>query len=220
MRLHKNQVFKVFVLSVICLWFCGPLFTQPGVPQSKNLEEMYNFVSAQLPAILANIPANEEDKFGFKNREEFRLASLGLPYQEYSLDKDTPTGYWRVPVTVSNENRALLRLKMQNGQWTFDGLGAAVLARELGFMEKFSAGDKPAWGRIARDFEMQCDYVQYNPTSESTLSGYIYPLESAARLLLRANISIEKRGFHVTEIRAFRSKFLELSGKFQSAEAK
>lgn len=220
MRVNKNQVFKVFVFSVICLWLCGPLFTQPGVPQSKKLEEMYNRISAQLPGILANIPANEEDKFGFKNREEFRLASLGLPYQEYSLDKDMPTGYWRVPVTVSNENRALLRLKMQNGQWTFDGLGAAVLARELGFMEKFSAGDKPAWGRIVRDFEMQCDYVQYNPASESSLSGYLYPLESSARLLLRANISIEKRGIHVTEIRAFRSKLLELSGKYRPAETK
>jgi len=220
MRLSKNQVFKVFVLFVICLWFGGPLFTQPGAPPLKNMEEMYGSISAQLPGILEYIPANEEDKYGFKNREEFSIAALGLPYQEYSLDKDTPTGYWRVPVTVADENRALLRLKMQNGQWTFDGLGASRLAKELGFLEKFIAGDKPAWGRIVRDFEMQCDYIQYNPLSESKLSGYIYPMESAARILLRSNISIEKRGFPVTQIREFRMNLLLSPGEYAPAEAK
>lgn len=220
MRLLKNQVFKGFVLFAICIWFGGPLFTQPGVPQVKNMEAMYSSISAQLPRILEYIPANEEDKYGFKSREEFRIAALGLPYQEYSLDKDIPTGYWRVPVTVANENRALLRLKMQNGQWTFDGLGAARLARELGFLEKFITDGKPAWGRIVRDFEMQCDYIQYNPPSESTLSGYIYPMESAARILLRSHVSIEKRGFSVTEIKEFRFNSLQLPEEYAPAEAK
>lgn len=220
MRLLKNQVFKVFVLLVICLWFGGPLFTQPGAPLVKNMQEMFRAISAQLPQILEGIPAREEDKFGFKDREEFYLASLGLPYQEYSLDKDMPTGYWRVPVTVADENRVLVRVKMENGQWTFAGLSGAGLAKELGFMEKFIAGDKPAWGRIVRDFEMQCDYIQYNPPSESKLSGYIYPMESAARILLRANISIEKRGFPVTAIREFRMNLLQLPGEYAPAEAK
>jgi hypothetical protein len=220
MRLSKSQVFKVFVLFFICLWFGGPLFTQPGAPLLKNLDVMTGSISAQLPGILENIPANEEDKFGFKNREEFCLASLGLPYQEYSLDKDAPTGYWRVPVTVADENRVLVRVKMENGQWKFAGLSGAGLAKELGFLEKFIAGDKPAWGRIVRDFEMQCDYIQYSSPSESKLSGYIYPMESAARILLRSNISIEKRGFPVTQIREFRMNLLQSPGEYIPAEAK
>lgn len=220
MYVIKNQAFKVFVLFVICLCFSGHLFPQPGGPQLKNLEEMYSRVTAQLPGILENIPVNEENKFGFKDREEFCIACLGIPYQEYSLDKDEPTGYWRIPVTVADENRVMVRVKLQNGQWTFAGLSGAGLAKELGFMEKFIAGEKPAWGRIVRDFEMTCDYVQYNSPSEGTLSGYIYPMESAARILLRANISIEKRGFSITAIKAFRLQSLQSPGEYTPTEAK
>jgi hypothetical protein len=153
---------------------------------------------------------NEEEKYGFKSRKEFKTAGLGIPYQEYSLDRDMPTGYWRMPVTVNNENRALLRLEKQNGKWTFSGFGAARLATELGFFEKHLVTTRPSWGRIVRDFEMQCDYIQFEPGSEDKLEGVIHPLESAARIMLRSRDSIDKRGYTVTEIKEFRLQLKQM----------
>jgi hypothetical protein len=204
MRLTFRQILKGFVLFVFLLSLGSPILTQPGVPQLEGIEEMYRFALDQLPRILEFIPMNEEEKYGFKSREEFKIADLGIPYQEYSLDKDMPTGYWRIPVTVNNENRALLRLKKQNGKWVFSGFGAARLATELGFFENHIAATKPSWGRIVRDFEMNCDYLQFEPGSEAKLEGVIHPMESAARIMLRSRDSIDKRGYTVTEIKEFR----------------
>lgn len=203
-RLSFKGILKVFVLIGLMLWIGSSISAQPAIPQLKGMKEMYRFAFDQLPRILESIPINEEEKYGFKSREEFKIADLGTPYQEYSLDKDIPTGYWRIPVTMNNENRALIRLKKQNDKWVFAGFGAVRLATELNFFEKHIAVTKPSWGRIVRDFEMSCDYLQFEPGSMSKLEGVIHPMESAARIMLQLRDSIDKHGYTITEIKELR----------------
>jgi hypothetical protein len=210
MRPAFKQITERFVMFVLLLSLGSPIFIHPAILQLKGMQEMYRFAHEQLPRILEFIPINGEEKYGFKSRKEFKKADLGIPYQEYSLDKDMPTDYWRIPVTVNNENRALLRLKKRNGKWVLAGFGAVRLATELGFFEKSIATSKPSWGRIVRDFEMHCDYLQFEPNSEVKLDGVIHPMESAARIMLRSRDSINKRGYTVREIKEFHIRLKQM----------
>ncbi len=212
MSFKFNQMFKVFVLFCFLLSLSVPFFAQSATVQVSSLTEaMYRFAKSELPRILEHIPMDREERYGFNNRDEFKRAGLGIPYQEFSLEDERPTGDWRVPVTVDGENRALLRLKEVNGQWTFSGFGAARLARELGFFENNITKSKPTWGRIVRDFRMQCDYVQFEPRTLSKLEGSLHPMESAAKFLLRTFPKIDSRGYPVQEIKKIRSLFKRVS---------
>jgi hypothetical protein len=108
-----------------------------------------------------------------------------MPYQEYDLEQEQPTGYWRIPVMVNGENRSLLRLKSTADEWVFSGLGGAELARNLGDHENnmVRQGNRLGTGRIVRDYSMRCDYVQFNQKQGEKLSGTVYPLWSAARFI-------------------------------------
>lgn len=210
MRFKRNQMFQMFVLFCFLFSLSLPFFAQSApVPVSPLTEAMVLFAKSELPRILEHIPADREENYGFNNRDEFKRAGLGVPYQEFSLEDEAPTGYWRVPVTVDGENRALVRLKEVNGQWTFSGFGAARLAMELGFFENNIAKSKPTWGRIVRDFKMQCDYVQYEPKDLYKLDGSLYPMESAAKFLLRTLPTIDSHGYPVQEIKDIRSSFIK-----------
>lgn len=204
---------KMFVLFCFMFSLSVPFFVQSAqvpVDSVDSLkEEMFRFAKSELPRILELMPVDREERYGFNDREEFKRAGLGIPYQEFSFEDEAPTGYWRVPVIVDGENRALLRLKEIDGKWTFSGFGAARLARELGFFENNVARSKPTWGRIVRDFKMQCDYVQFEPNDLYGLEGSVFPMESAAKFLLRSLPKIDSRGYPVQEIREIRTSFLK-----------
>jgi hypothetical protein len=210
MKFKFNQVFKVFVLFCFLFSLSLPISSQSAAVQVRSLTgAMYQFAKGELPRILEKIPVDLEERYGFNNRDEFKRAGLGIPYQEFSLGEETATGYWRVPVTVDGENRALLRLKEVDGQWTFFGFGAARLSRELGFFENNMAESKPTWGRIVRDFRMQCDYVQFEPENLYKLEGSLHPMESAAKFLLRTFPNIDSSGYSVLKIKEIRASFLK-----------
>ncbi len=214
MTFKFSQMFKTIVLFCFIFMLGLPIFSvtrSADVSVDSITADMYRFAQNELPGILEQIPVSHEKKYGFSNREEFKKVKLGIPYQEFSLDEEVPTGYWRLPVTIDGENRALLRLKAVDGEWTFSGFGAARLARELGFFENNYTKSKPSWGRIVRDFTMQCDYVQFEPKDLSRLGNLLHPMESAAKLMLRTSSAIDSRGYPVQKIRAFRSAFTQLS---------
>lgn len=179
------------------------------------LQDMYSFAAEELPRILAYIPVNNEVNYGFKSRDEFKRAGLGIPYQEYQLDTELPTGYWRIPVTVNGENRALLRLIKNEAGWEFAGFGGAKLAAELQEFEKVVGKSKAASGRIIRDFRMHCDYIQFNREPGTKINGLLYPLESAARVLLRSGVAttVGFEGYPLEQIRAIRSGIKKAAGE-------
>jgi hypothetical protein len=187
--------------------------------EETDLQAMTQYASTNLTDILSHIPTGEEERYGFQNRDELSQATLGIPYQEYDIDKEEPTGYWRIPVTVDGENRALLRLKDTAEGWTFAGLGGAELARNLDDHEAnmVSQGNTPSTGRIVRDFSMRCDYVQFDQQQNATLSGTVYPLWSASSFVStfgtkgRATVA-NYGGYDLEAIKAMRLKAQETMG--------
>jgi hypothetical protein len=184
-----------------------------------GLQTMMQYANDNLLEILNNIPAGEEEYYGFMNRNELEQAGLGIPYQEYDLEKEQPTGQWRVPVTVNGENRALLRLKKTVEGWTFAGLGGAELARNLGDHENnmVSQGKSPRTGRIVRDFTMRCDYVQFDQQQNARLSGTVYPLWSASRFISAfekdgSAAAVDYAGYDLDAVKEIRLKAQEIMG--------
>jgi hypothetical protein len=184
-----------------------------------GLQAMLQYASDNLLGILQNIPTGEEEYYGFQNRNELQQAALGIPYQEYDLEKSQPTGQWRVPVTVNGENRALLRLKKTAEGWAFAGLGGAELARNLGDHENnmVSQGKSPRTGRIVRDFTMRCDYVQFDQQQNARLSGTVYPLWSASRFISAFEedgraVTVDYTGYDLKAVMKIRLKAQEIMG--------
>ncbi|MGD8911933.1 MAG: hypothetical protein PVJ68_04195 [Candidatus Thiodiazotropha sp.] len=185
-KAHKiNPPDRAVPKLFFCLYLIFLLAVIPAgyslAAEEDDLTAMTQYANNNLLEILSNIPIGEEEYYGFHNRDEINQAALGIPYQEYDLDQEQPTGYWRVPVTVDGENRALLRLINTAEGWAFAGLGGAQLARNLDDQETYmiSQGTTPSTGRIVRDFSMRCDYVQFDQQHNASLSGTVYPLWSA-----------------------------------------
>lgn len=215
-----KQILKMTLLLFVFSLFSSAVFGQ--AVDRQPIERMYIFAGSTLQKILNYIPVNKESDYGFSNRDEFKKAGLGIPYQEYEMSTGFPTGYWRVAVTVDGENRALLRLFQVDSQWQFAGFGGAKLARELAEFEKVVGKGKPVSGRIIRDFRMYCDFVQFDRQPGKQLDGLLYPLESAARVLLNAGVAttLGYEGYPVEKIRELRAAFKKAPGENDSAEVK
>lgn len=210
MKVRKETWLQVSLCCVFILFYVSHLSAHRLPYEEGDIEAMKQFADIRLMEILDNVPMGREKDFGFMNRSEFKKTTLGIPYQEYDFEKEEPTGYWRIPVTVDGENRALIRLKKTGGGWSFSGFGGAGLARELGGYEDdlVRKGTKPRTGRIVRDFSLFCDYIQFDQMPGAPLSGKIFPLQSAARIILMSGTdkSVSRRGYNLSKIKEMRSK--------------
>jgi hypothetical protein len=168
----------ILIISTVLSTYC---FAAVDV----DMQAMYLYANNHLNEALEDIPEGDETKYGFNVRDEFRSASLGIPYQEYDMDREQPTGYWRIPVKVDGDNRVLLRLRNTEEGWKISGVSGSELATNLGDLENYVAaqGQTPRVGIIIRDYTMRCDYVQFDLHHDYVLSGYIYPLWSASRFM-------------------------------------
>lgn len=190
--------------------------------EDADLQAMAQYANSNLLEILNGIPVGEEKDYGFQSRDEFNKATMGIPYQEYDMDKEEPTGYWRIPVMVDGENCALVRLKSTYDGWAFSGFGGAGLAQDLGEHEDdmVSQGKTPRTGRIIRDFSLLSDYVQFDQQAGGSLSGTVYPLRSATQFMsaFPAADTVSHRiyggneGYDLDTIKQMRLKALEYKG--------
>jgi hypothetical protein len=208
-----------FLLFVSALLLAGGwVYADKSIISRDSKSSLYKTAASELPAILAKMPVGDEAAYGFNSRSEFAGAGLGIPYQEYSMLTKKPTGYWRIPVTVNAENRALVRYVLEDGVWQWKGFGAAGLARELGEMENLQS-EKPLSGKIVRDYKLTCDYIQFNIESESALKGSFIPTANAKKYIgFLLGSTGEKEIFGLSRIEQLRSTLLELRGDTQEGE--
>jgi hypothetical protein len=208
-----------FVLFVSALLFAGGwVYADASIIGRDSKSSLYQTAAKELPVILKKMPVGDEDAYGFNSRSEFAAAGLGIPYQEYSILTKKPTGYWRIPVTVNGENRALVRYVLEDGVWKWKGFGAAGLARELGEMEN-GQSNKPLSGKILRDYKLTCDYIQFNIESEDTLGGSFIPTANAKKFMTFLSGPTSKtKAYNLSDIQQLRSRFLELKGDTQEGE--
>jgi hypothetical protein len=209
-----------FVLFVSALLLAsGWVYADKPIISRHSKSTLYATAASELPEILAKMPTGDEAAYGFNSRSEFAGAGLGIPYQEYSIQTKEPTGYWRIPVTVNGENRALVRYALEDGVWQWKGFGAAGLARELGEMEN-GQSKKPLSGKILRDYKLTCDYIQFNIESNNTLRGKFIPTANAKRFMeFLSGPASETKEYGLSRIQRLRSTFLKSSGDTQEGES-
>ena len=98
-----------------------------------------------LPTMLQAIPDEAAKQLNFSSSEELSLASLGTPFQVFTIHPDeilnysagtsieaiiSETDQWLFPVTVNGEVRTLLTVAQVGGQWQAGSIGSAGLAQE------------------------------------------------------------------------------------------
>lgn len=150
------------------------------------VEEVIKAAKAGLAERLEIIPKGEELLWGFNNRAEFALATIGRPYQMYTLNQKfysvsmllekenyiTPNGIWRVPVVVDGEYRTFLSVSEDNGVWRASGIGGAELAREIAIFEKSSiVKEDTESGILLRVFKISSDFIVFS-SNNGVLKAY------------------------------------------------
>jgi len=175
---------------------------------SLSRREVKQIALPEVIAFLKKIPSGAEEQYGFANRSEFLRASLGEPYQVYTIDPDsirdgTPLGKqymipideWRTPIIVDGRYCSFVTVSRVDGRPRAVEIGGAVLAKEVGeFEQRHPKGLKA----ILRLFQLQCDYIVVISPGKKVDDGAFYPLLSA-RLVFRgqafekeSNLSLSK----------------------------
>jgi hypothetical protein len=211
------RIYFIFFVSAFLL-AGGWVHADESIISRYSKSTLYETAASELSAILAKMPAGDEAAHGFDSRSEFAGAGLGIPYQEYSMLTKKPTGFWRIPVTVNGENRALVRYALEDGVWKWKGFGAAGLARELGEIEDRQS-EKPLSGKILRDYKLTCDYIQFNIESEYSIEGSFIPTANAKKFMeFVSGTTSDTEAYGLSQIQQLRSKFLEIKGDTQEGE--
>jgi len=160
--------------------------------QTADRQVMMKEAMNDLQVWLMKIPGGNEPGYGFKNRDEFSLATLGKPYQVFTLSRDffyeeiqpgknylEETGEWRIPVMVDQENRAVITVFKKENQWKIVELGARVLAREFQEFEKYPELSKADNLRLLRVFQLQSDFLFSGDPSSTSGEIIVFPMRSA-----------------------------------------
>ena len=128
----------------------------------------------KLPVFLNNIPNGNEKEFGFKDRTQFDLISIGDPIQlatlKSNLSKDSFINYtnqWRVPIIVNNQYVLLATVSNKNELYELEDIGGSLLALEI---QKLNLLGKLILVR---------DYVNYTDYIFDVQNKTIFPLSSA-----------------------------------------
>lgn len=190
---------KFLLLGAAFIVFCG-FKQEPGNNNSKIIKT----VKDNLYSLLGNIPGGSEDQFGFANREEIKMATVGKPYRVLTvsneflttklLDKASVADYivenneWRVPVKVNGDNRVLVTVISKNGSFSAEDLGGSGLAKELQHVNIHADNGHNYF--ILRIYQLSADFLVDAPKGNLGDATFI-PLTSAHAALpaLSGNIA-------------------------------
>lgn len=139
------------------------LAATPSAVLATGLNEgaLRTAVVSQLAAYLDAIPAGQEETFGFHSRGEFVSTTLGKPLAMFELQKGPKIAflnYWRVPVLVGDDFRALVDVQRSGTGYVVVAIGSAPFATRLGTLAKirgispFTSDDNAVIFRTFRPF--------------------------------------------------------------------
>jgi hypothetical protein len=184
-NLYRMKKF-LLLLFILCMIVMG------SIAQTDNRQKMIKEAMNELQLWLKKIPGGNEAGYGFTNRDEFSMATLGKPYQVFALTSDffkeeikpgknylEATGEWRIPVMVNQENRAVITVLNKKNKWKIVGLGARVLARELQEFERYPELTQNNGLRLLRVYQLQSDFLFADDPSLSSVKINVYPMHSA-----------------------------------------
>jgi len=193
MRVHLSTgVFLTFFLFLSLAVGAQPLMAAK-VPAAVQAA-----AEKGLPTMLDAITDDIAQQFGFSGPEELKSASLGTPFQVFTIspekilgyDGDTPVGdiisatdQWFFPVTVNGAVRTLLLVAKMDGQWQAVSIGSSGLGQE--------------WETTLRQYDASKGYTHklvriYQATADFDLLGGVGPDKLLPLQAGRVALGIEK----------------------------
>jgi hypothetical protein len=184
----KKIIFLYSILSMSTLLVLFLNMAYAEIPGDVN-----NAAELGLSPMLGSIPQGYELKYGFANREEFAIATIGIPYQMYTIHPDvmkdnvtvtddmiTSAEEWRFPIICNGSIRALLTVAKVKGQWQAVDIGAATLASEIDALEKgLSLKTRDINRIILRLYQINSDFIVITEGSAKITNGSLYPVKSS-----------------------------------------
>lgn len=169
MRAHLST--GVFLSFFICLSlaFGGQPLMAAEVPSAVQ-----EAAEKGLPTMLQALPENIVQQFNFSSPEELSQASLGTPFQVFTIHPDeilnydagTPIGkiisetdHWFFPVTVNGEVRTLLTVAQMGGQWQAVSIGNAGLGQEWTDIVAQYDSSTGYTHKLVRIYQAKADFV-------------------------------------------------------------
>jgi hypothetical protein len=179
-------LYSILIMSILLMLFLNMAYAEiPG--------DIHNAAELGLSSMLSSIPQGYELRYGFANREEFAIATIGAPYQMYTIHPDvmkdnvtitddmiTSAEEWRFPVICNGSIRALLTVAKVKSQWQAVDIGAATLASEIDILEKsLSLKTRDINRIILRLYQIQSDFIVITEGSAKITNGSFYPVKSS-----------------------------------------
>lgn len=141
---------------------------------------------AGLKRFLDAVPTDKAESFGFADRAEMDRARLAAPYRVWTSDGPASdiaaTGEWRFPVTVDGTYRSLLTVSRVQGEYRAVDFGAALLARELGALERDRSVAAEAGRVLLRLHSVRADLAAFPAAGARVEDSRFEPLASARAL--------------------------------------
>lgn len=162
-------------------------------------EALLRATSQQLVEYLSDIPLDHLDEFGFDNTDDLNAATLGAPYEMYSLSPEgqiSALGYWRIPVRIDDEFRAVVSVKLAPDGYRIFEMGAAELATELDALEAASNPTTIVRRCLLRSYKKEADFVAFNTDLLDRKAGAditFHPLKSAKTAMATVRVSTPSR---------------------------
>jgi hypothetical protein len=165
-----------------------------GVHADGPPPEVQRAAEEGLAHFLTTVPAQELARMGLETAEDVRAATLGAPYEQFTITSGalsaygsgvslssllTSTGAWLFPVMVGGEARTMLTVSKVNGQWEGGDIGgthlpAALQAAEANLPALLAQeGVTAAYrARFVRVFQVYADFLAV----EAGDAEYLLPL--------------------------------------------
>lgn len=218
---------KLQLTAGICLSFfilCCLAFGSQPLMAGEVPPAVEQAASEGLPVLLQAVPEKILSQFYFSGPEEIDQASLGTPFQVFTIDPQeilhyqegtaieaivSATDHWFFPVTVDGQVRTLLTVAKMGDTWQAVTIGASGLGRQWSdTVTRFS----PAAGythKLVRIYQAKADFVLLGGAGGDELlplkagrialgggSGKVEPMDSA-------NVIFELQGTVERNIKAF-----------------
>jgi len=164
----------------------------PALVAPRSDTEIREVAKASLAGYLEQIPAGQEPRFGFGDRQELLRAGIGVPVavlgirssvadsapaqNDSAWNRVVAQDRWRVPVTVNGRPKAFVTVEVVDGALQAVDFGGADLAREI---DEFEATHTVKRRALLRLDALRCDMLVVDRTGAGFDAGEYHPLRSA-----------------------------------------
>ena len=193
-----------YILVLLIVALCSFRISLQGDSDSQVMK----IAESQLGMYLSRIEPGKEADYGFSEKDDFDLCTVGKPYRIITFNHDfynnpiqdngdyiVIQNQWRVPVTVSGQSRIMLDVSGNPGNLDVTAMEGAALAQELQ-QKSMGVSDSDEFYLLLVPQLSSAFFVHEG--NNSFADAEFTPLSSA--ILAIPTLNGEKKAYSLTEI--------------------